>query len=106
MHPDSRHLYGGRKRKTHCKQCGQCCRNHWLTPPIDTDSPPWIRAVGENILRPVPDPIRDLGPCVFLDGKTNRCTVYEHRPKVCREFREVDADGNCQIQADKTEGTP
>ena len=24
--------------------------------------------------------------CQFLDQETRQCTVYEHRPKICREF--------------------
>jgi uncharacterized protein len=24
--------------------------------------------------------------CMFLDRRTRRCTVYEHRPEVCRDF--------------------
>lgn len=24
--------------------------------------------------------------CMFLDRKTRRCTVYEHRPEICRDF--------------------
>lgn len=26
------------------------------------------------------------GPCVFLDQKTNLCTIYESRPEACRTF--------------------
>lgn len=26
------------------------------------------------------------GQCVFLDGVTNRCTVYDARPSQCRSF--------------------
>lgn len=27
--------------------------------------------------------------CIFLDEKTRRCTVYEKRPEVCREFPKI-----------------
>lgn len=27
--------------------------------------------------------------CVFLDSETRRCTVYERRPGVCREFPRI-----------------
>jgi Fe-S-cluster containining protein len=27
--------------------------------------------------------------CVFLDGETRRCTVYEKRPEVCRKFPRI-----------------
>lgn len=26
------------------------------------------------------------GDCIYLDLKTRRCTIYEKRPRVCREF--------------------
>lgn len=28
------------------------------------------------------------GACLFLDAKTRRCTVYDNRPNVCRDFPE------------------
>src|SRR5262249_54248870 len=28
--------------------------------------------------------------CMFLDQKTRRCSIYEHRPAVCREFPHKD----------------
>ena len=27
--------------------------------------------------------------CVFLDSKSRRCTVYENRPQICREFPRI-----------------
>lgn len=32
------------------------------------------------------------GWCVALDRKTMRCTIYERRPTICRDFPEGDAD--------------
>lgn len=29
------------------------------------------------------------GDCVFLDSQTRRCTVYQKRPQVCRDFPHV-----------------
>jgi uncharacterized protein len=42
-------------------------------------------APGERILRHKPDRIFGTA-CRFLDARTRRCTVYEHRPGVCREY--------------------
>jgi Fe-S-cluster containining protein len=42
---------------------------------------------GERVLRHKHDPIFGTA-CRFLDLKTRRCTVYEHRPGVCREYPE------------------
>lgn len=40
---------------------------------------------GERILRRKADPIFGKA-CKFLDPGTRRCTIYEGRPSVCREF--------------------
>ncbi len=40
---------------------------------------------GERVLRHRRDRIFGSA-CQFLDRKTRRCTVYEHRPEVCRDF--------------------
>ena len=40
---------------------------------------------GERILRHRKDRIFGSA-CRFLDDETRRCTVYEHRPQVCRDF--------------------
>jgi uncharacterized protein len=42
----------------------------------------------ERILRRKADPIFGQA-CKFLDPKTRRCTIYEARPQVCREFPET-----------------
>ena len=47
-----------------CIQCGECCRHAGEVPQlatkVDTD-----------------------GVCRYLDKRTNRCTIYDMRPKVC-----------------------
>ncbi len=40
---------------------------------------------GEQVLRHQKDEIYG-SVCMFLDVKTRRCTVYEARPGVCREY--------------------
>lgn len=40
---------------------------------------------GEVILRHKPDPIYGTA-CKFLDRTTRRCTVYEGRPAICRNY--------------------
>jgi uncharacterized protein len=42
---------------------------------------------GKLRLRHRPDPIF-VTACRFLHKETRRCTIYEHRPKVCRTFPE------------------
>lgn len=38
-----------------------------------------------HLLRHKKDTVFDTA-CMFLDQKTRRCTVYEHRPRVCRTY--------------------
>jgi uncharacterized protein len=40
---------------------------------------------GERILRHQKDKIFGTA-CVFLDLETRRCTVYDHRPEVCKSY--------------------
>jgi uncharacterized protein len=40
---------------------------------------------GTRILRHYRDRVYGSA-CMFLDRKTRRCTVYEHRPEICRDF--------------------
>jgi Fe-S-cluster containining protein len=37
----------------------------------------------------------DRAACVFLDGSTGRCRVYEHRPLVCRKYFALDNSDQC-----------
>ena len=41
----------------------------------------------ERILRRKEDPIFGMA-CKFIDPETRACTIYDARPKVCREFPE------------------
>jgi Fe-S-cluster containining protein len=43
---------------------------------------------GERVLRHQKDPIFGTA-CAFLDLETRRCTVYEHRPGVCKSYPET-----------------
>lgn len=39
--------------------------------------------------------------CVFLDTKTRRCTVYETRPEICRQFPKIGPrPGHCPYVAE------
>jgi uncharacterized protein len=40
---------------------------------------------GERVLRHKQDEIFDTC-CTFLDTETRQCTVYKHRPHICRAF--------------------
>ncbi len=49
-----------------CQDCGECCKN-------------W------NPARFDPNIVDKNGICIYLDQKTNLCTIYETRPDFCRD---------------------
>ena len=80
-----------------CTGCGGCCTGHgyvW----VDDDE---VAALAEHQGRD-PGEVRLLdttpalgrvtlrehanGDCIYLDGRTRRCTVYEARPRQCRSW--------------------
>ena len=73
-----------------CSNCQACC---CLLPVLlmPEDSPPKALIVvdehGLSVLAKDDD-----GWCVALDRETFRCTIYEQRPQVCRDFREGGSD--------------
>ncbi len=81
-----------------CTSCGNCCRT--LEVVVDTDDiarlskrvgmP--VRLFTQRYVRTAADRTRHFAasPCPFL-GTDNRCSVYEDRPKACRDFPYLDA---------------
>jgi Fe-S-cluster containining protein len=83
-----------------CLECGACCAYFHQVPVLITDPTP--RALTWAVLEPEDseDDLQDdhvrwlkrepgAGRCVALDGRVGRrvcCSVYELRPKSCREF--------------------
>ena len=79
--------------RTNCLECANCCKT---TGPLFTDAD--ISRIAKH-LRMKPgafietylrldeehDYVLQGLPCTFL-GEDNRCAIYEHRPKACREF--------------------
>jgi len=77
-----------------CDGCGACCKT-WriLVSAEDAAREPRITIEGRSLREDATTPYwrYQLFPlpfhetCCFLDG-ANRCTVYDTRPRVCREF--------------------
>lgn len=92
--------------KTDCLECGNCCRT---TGPLFTDSD-IVRIAKHLRLKPQlfikqylkidedQDYVLQNVPCVFL-GEDNYCSIYEVRPKACREFPHTDRKKFQQISA-------
>ena len=79
--------------ETDCLQCANCCKT---TSPIFTDND--IERIAKHLrMRPADligkhlhlddenDYVLNIAPCVFLDTD-NYCTIYEARPRACREY--------------------
>lgn len=62
-----------------CTRCGACCRNVSLSPLTA-----WLD--------------KGDGVCYHLDVETNLCSIYEHRPEICR----VDIQYKINYQKDMT----
>ena len=84
--------------KTDCLTCGNCCKT---TSPIFTEKD--IERISKSLkmkvlnftnqyLRRDEDDFMVLktAPCSFLDLQNNECTIYDVRPKACREFPHTD----------------
>ncbi|MCC5825780.1 YkgJ family cysteine cluster protein [Alkalimonas sp.] len=67
-----------------CQQCQACCCRLEVLLITDTGVPKQYIAVdqwgGETMAR------LDDGWCAALDRASMRCTIYEQRPWICREF--------------------
>jgi Fe-S-cluster containining protein len=88
-----------------CTACGRCCR--FLRIILDQEDlsrlSKRLRMSKSHFIRlyiTQPDPVQkahskeetcfSVSPCPFLEG--NRCTVYEDRPKACRDFPYLHAE--------------
>ena len=82
---------------TDCLKCANCCTT---TGPLFTDKD--ITTVSKHLrIKPSEftdkflqidedkDYVLNSLPCVFL-ADDNSCTIYDHRPKACREFPHTD----------------
>ena len=73
-----------------CQTCGACCRG--FTVEVDVQDEVHPRLVKQALFGPV---MRErCGQCIALKGEVGkqvRCTIYEDRPQVCREFEQGSA---------------
>ena len=99
-------LHQAEFERTDCLQCANCCKT---TGPLFTDSDinriakylrmkaadftaKYLRIDEDN------DYVLQSVPCVFL-GEDNYCSIYDVRPKACREFPHTDRKKFHQISA-------
>lgn len=88
-----------------CLECANCCKT---TSPIFTqkDIERLSKHLGMNpgqfqaeylIIDEDEDFVLHTAPCPFLNLDDNKCGVYEHRPKACREYPHTDRKNMLQI---------
>lgn len=104
MDPEIHYLHEIYSEETDCLQCANCCRS--LGPAIyDKD----IERIGKALkMKPSEvvtqylkvdedkDYVFQSMPCPFL-MPDNYCSIYEHRPKACREYPHTDRKKFVQI---------
>lgn len=66
-----------------CAGCGKCCHLVVELAPLGDDVPEEFVVEHDGVR--CMDQHGD-GACVALDRATRLCTIYERRPKVCRDF--------------------
>jgi Fe-S-cluster containining protein len=75
----------GKRGKFRCTMCGNCCR--FRITPLTKDDVSRLENAGYSGFSDYKGELcmkRINGKCFFL--KDDRCTVHEHRPRVCRDF--------------------
>lgn len=71
-----------------CAGCGKCCHLLVELDPLIDDVPEEFVVEHEGVR--CMDQHGD-GACVALDGVTRLCTIYDRRPRVCRDFKRAEA---------------
>lgn len=75
-----------------CDNCGACCMGMGIPPETGDDAidDAWWESLTDELRQEILDrqgqPNWAHEPCVWLDVETRRCTHYELRPQVCRDF--------------------
>ncbi len=93
-------------QKTDCLQCGNCCRT---TGPLFTNNDivriaRHLKVKPQNFIETYlridedQDYVLQSVPCAFL-GEDNFCSIYEVRPKACKEFPHTDRKKFHQISS-------
>ncbi len=91
--------------KTDCLTCANCCRT---TSPIfrDVDIERIAKYLGMRVadftdkylhLDEDRDWVLNSSPCTFLNLEDNKCSIYDFRPKACREYPHTDRKNMTQI---------
>lgn len=101
-----------------CTECGDCCKGEgvvWLTRDDCRVLAKGMEMTVQKFLESqtcIIDGRRALfpvnGDCQFLDSKTNKCKVHDHKPKQCRTYpfwkSVLSSRGSWDLQKQRCEG--
>ena len=110
----------------HCRECGACCRQVAEDSNLVIVSPVEVRAImaatgmtWDEVAEPYPDFIaagnggeytlawcirRTVDACIFL--RDGRCSIYAHRPWICRTYPFMLADDDLRVSECPGIGAP
>lgn len=79
------------KNETKCKRCSACCVAMGSPGPLGhiragRHLPKGARAVSKWFFEVDPDRDEHLTPCYFLNLRTRRCLIHDHKPPWCADF--------------------
>lgn len=69
-----------------CENCIECCANVPVGHKELVQVRRALRAMPVELVERLRNQERGPGTCPFADVEAKRCTIYEHRPWVCRRF--------------------
>jgi len=77
---------------TKCKQCGTCCLYVEVKMQNNAFDKQWrdflkVTRPDNFIFTNGNKNLKIVVPCVHLNRKTNKCNIYDNRPKTCREYQ-------------------
>ena len=72
-----------------CKQCGRCCGPVPLTKPEFVVLKLGIDLMPQEERSRIKNQPKEPLTCILLDTENNRCSVYNYRPLVCRQYGQI-----------------
>jgi Fe-S-cluster containining protein len=71
-----------------CSECipSECCRFDQLGSEVISNVAAAVRMTPEDFLKIFHERKTNNGFCPYLDKNRDKCTIYDERPEVCRDY--------------------
>lgn len=71
-----------------CSECipSECCKFDALGVEVISNIASAVKMTPEDFLKIFHERKTDNGLCPYLDKDGNKCTIYDERPEVCRDY--------------------